>query len=601
MDRRVLRTAAVELKEHIVDRKKPSLTSPWKVGFLVALLLVVTSLGVSYFITGTFGVTWHWIHFGGVSPATWTFNPGAFIEEMAPLLVLTVVLAFCAYGLVAGAVRRYKSYVDSGAEYKQLLKSIRTIEDLEDEGVSERLRQHPELREFLMGLKHRIAAHEKNGDREHKHVHAAAPAERDDRPRLQSESAMLATAIANGREAFGRELSLTVPELKQIERAVRASFQKEPESVVAPVINASSGLEEMRAAVRTTAASLRRDVDECTSGAREMETALSALSASLQERPAAAPAPAANAATVEKRVDVTAEALSMLAEESRRIAIAAAMQATGSAGADAIKVAEELRTLATRFNTVAQHWRETAPQLKEILNGGAPAGNASPDGAAEVAASVTARARLWSERTIAMNEHVRALERAIHAGAEPANTEPARSSLPASTVDPAGDVASAAEAGSFTRTSDNFVAQNNAEMFGSEEETDATFVDVPGFEKERRFFAEGAPGPRMETADDRFVVDRVDDARWDLNEEPETAEPVSAAPVQSSHDHDGFLTGPRPVVSSQKIARPAAKPAAPAAAPEPVNEAPTATATLDPDADAVDLYELGAIDCVQTA
>ena len=77
-----------------MDRKKPSLTSPWKVGFLVALLLVVTSLGVSYYITGTFGVTWHWIHIGGLSPSTWTFNLGAFMEERVPLLVMTSLLAF---------------------------------------------------------------------------------------------------------------------------------------------------------------------------------------------------------------------------------------------------------------------------------------------------------------------------------------------------------------------------------------------------------------------------------------------------------------------------------------------------------------------------
>ncbi len=580
-----------------MDRKKPSLTSPWKVGFLVALLLVVTSLGVSYFITGTFGITWHWIHFGGLSPATWTFNIGAFIEEMAPLLGLTVVLAFCAYGLVAGAVRRYKSYVDSGAEYKQLLKSIKSIEDLEDADLGDRLRQHPELREFVMGFKHRAAALEKNGDRDRRNIHHAAPEQRDERPRLQSESAMLATAIANGREAFGRELALTVPELKQIERAVRASFEKEPAPVVAPVANGSPELDEVRASVRTTATSLRRDVDACTTGAREVEAAVAALSAALQERPAAAPA--ANAAAVQKRVDVTAEALAMLGEESRRIAIAAAMQATGGPEADAIKVAEELRTLATRFNTVAQHWRETAPQLKEILNSAAPASSASTDGAAEAASTVISRARRWSERTIAMNEHVRALERAIQPDTE--STEPAPAPTPASTIDLADDAVSALETESFARTSNDFVAQNNAGMFGSDEEAGATFVDIPGFEKEQRFFAEGSPSPKLEMADDRFVVDRVEDARWGLNEDTDAAERVSETPAQSSHDSDGFLTGPRPVVSSQKIARPASQPAPRAAAPDASVQSSTGTATLDPDADAVDLYALGAVDCVQTA
>ena len=64
-------------------------------------------------------------------------------------------------------------------------------------------------------------------------------------------------------------------------------------------------------------------------------------------------------------------------------------------------------------------------------------------------------------------------------------------------------------------------------------------------------------------------------------------------------DSDGFLTGPRPVVSPKKIVRPKPAPAPSLAAPE--AKPATATATLDPDADAVDLYLLGAVDCVQTA
>ena len=589
-----------------MDRKKPALTSPGKVGFLVALLLVVTSLGVSYFITGTFGVTWHWIHFGGLSPTTWTFHLGAFIEEMVPVAGLTLLLAFAAYVLVAGAVRRYKAYVDSGVEYKQLLKSIKSLEDLEDGDVTDRLKQHPELREFLMGFKHRAAAAERShGERDRKHVNQAPPASRDERPRLQSESALLASAVSNGRDAFSHELALTVPELKQIERALRDYFASSPEprgtsESAASEPAGSAELDALREHVRGTAKALRRDVDACATGARELETALAGLQTALQG--GSTSAPSANSAEVQKRIDMTAQALGALGEETRRIAIASAMQASGGAEADSIKVADEVRALATKFNTVAQHWRDTAPALKELLGGG----RGSNDGAAATAANVVSRARLWTERAIAINEHVRALESAAQTG----DAAPARKVKPAS---PSADldVRPSNEAASTSSNVDDFLTRGSGEVFGNDDDTTSSFADIPGFEKERKFFADASS---VEDSDDRLAIDRAEEGRWDLNDEAEApvsaAAPAAPAPApaptpapasESSHDSDGFLTGPRPVVSPKKIAKAKEAPA-PAAKAVPVETAaPSATATLDPDSDAIDLYALGAVDCVQTA
>jgi HAMP domain-containing protein len=591
-----------------VDRKKPSLTSPWKVGFLVALLLVLTSLGVSYFITGTFGITWHWIHIGGASPASWTFNIGAFAEEMAPLLLLTSLLAFGAYVLVAGAVRRYKAYVDSGADYKQLLKSIKSIEDLEDDALVDQLKQHPELREFMMSIKHRVAAFEKqNAGRERRS--AASPAgDREDRPRLPSEAAMLASAIASGRDALANELALTVPELKQIERAAREAFGRTPDAPVpAPVVLDTASKEELealRAAVRAAAQSIRGDVDACASGAREVEAALTGLHASLQKSTPAAPAP--NTAAVHKRVNATAEALVTLGEDTRRIAIAAALQASGGPDVESIKVADELRALATRFNSLAQHWRETASALQQVLGAAAEGRSAAPDQTAATTATIVSRARLWSERTVALTETVRALERAVgvsraatQAPAAPAASTPAMDladdAVPERETARSPEVRPAPE----TRATNEFITRTSEEMLAPEDAAETAFADIPGFEKESRIFADAAEN---ETADERFVVDRGDDGRWDLSAEADEAAGEEAAPAaapKSSPDADGFLTGPRPVVSPRKADRGKAGAPSRGAAPEP-QPAAVATATVDAHADAVDLYDLGAVDCVQT-
>jgi hypothetical protein len=576
-----------------VDRKKPTLTSPWKVGFLVALMLVVTALGVSYFITGVFGIKWHWIQVGGLSPTTWQFHLGAFLEEMGPLLLITSLLAFASYVLVSGAVRRYKAYVDSGAEYKQLLKSIKSIEDLETEDIAERLKSHPELREFLMGVKRRAAALESPGsERIARHTPSAPPAQNGvSRDTVASECTKLVEAIDGGRDNFPREIALTIPELKQIERTVRRVFAEIPQT--APVTDQSAvALEELKSSVRSTLDALRGDVTACGNGAREVEAAVSALQAQ-----GGAPAqPNANTAVIQKRIDAVAEALTMLGEETKRIAIASALQASGGPEADHIKVADELKVLATRFNTVARHWGETVPALREILAGGSNA-NAGADVSA-AAAQAANRARLWGERAVAMNEHVRALERAI--GAAP--------SRPAAAVTPSGaiDLDSPASAASVTAPTVEALGAGSP-MFGSDTSGDISFADIP-FEKEHRFFAD-PPAERADTADDRFVVDAAQENRFDLSEEDSDETPAvvpSRTESKPAPDQDGFLTGPRPTVKSQRSApQPAPAPvraAAPLApAPAPVREeSSVATATLDPDADAMDLYALGAIDCVQT-
>jgi len=91
--------------------KRPALTSPWKIGFLVSLLLVTVSIGVGFAITRTFGVAWSWIHTGDGS---WAFDLDAFLNEMLPLVVIVPVMSLLSYFVITGAVRKYRAYLDSG-------------------------------------------------------------------------------------------------------------------------------------------------------------------------------------------------------------------------------------------------------------------------------------------------------------------------------------------------------------------------------------------------------------------------------------------------------------------------------------------------------
>ena len=605
-----------------MDRKKPALTSPWKVGFLVSLLLIVTAIGVSYFITGTFGVTWHWIHAAGLSPMTWSFNFGAFLEEMVPLLLLTSLLAFGAHVLVAGAVRRYKAYVDSGAEYKQLLKSIKTIEDLEDEQIVESLRQHPELREFMMSIKNRVAAVERQQtERSRRQVdnggNARANERARERPALGPEAAILASAVITGKDGFAHDLAITTPELKQIERALRESFASAA-STNRDADSTRRAIEDLRTSMRGTIAAMRRDVTACATGAREVEASLASLRQGIERLASPPAAGAGNASTVLKRLGATADALVTLGEETKRVAIATALQASGGSESDAIRTADEARGIATRFNAVAQHWRETAPVIKQMLEANADGGHSGDERRASVltaAGAAAGKVSLWGERAVALNEHLRALEQSIGDDRLADAPEPAPAPTPDISDLDLTSVAPDAAAPETPRAqaTDAPVAMRSG-LEAEPVKDDTTFVDIPGFEKEHRFFAEPDVADKETSAAERFVVDESGQGRWNLETSADPAsdladEPVTASDPTSSVDSEGFITGPRPVVSPARAqradaaagAKPAVKAAPTAAAAEPAASNASTTATLDPNADAIDLYALGAIDYAEAA
>jgi hypothetical protein len=635
-----------------VDRKKPpALTSPGKVGLLVALLLVVTALGVSYFITGTFGLQWNWIELAGASPADWSFSLGAFLEEMVPLIALVALLAFASYVLVAGAVRRYQSSVSSGAEYRELLRSFKSADDFDDEHHLDELKQYPELREFVMRFKNTMAARERQlEEKEKRHKDAptrpaASSSSKSERGNgnLASESSILLGAIVESKNGFGENLALTIPELKQIERALRERLGK-------PVADdggaAKKELDSLKASVDTTLAAVRgavasahRDAGACVNGAREIETLLASLQQAIDSL--AVPATASHGvAAAAKRVDAVADSLASLSEETKRIAIAAALSASGGAEGDAIKVAEEIRTIATRFNSVAQQWREASPAIRSAIDtiASSAVGAEKRRGAAVKALEgVVSKTRLLGERLVALAEAVNGLDRASGGRPKPA-AAPARAAATAPATAPGEDWgnlkasleddveapaprASARPASEPAAEDEDFVPQRAANVFEDTGGEETPFADIPGFEKEKNLFTDEA-GRKTDhhehEADPRFVVEREAGGEWDLTRGTQAAEsagavdadhaprPKKAAPApaaQPTNEEDGFLTGPGGKDAPAAPAQPAAKPMAAAKPAKPsrrikVDDIAVAAAAVGPDADAVDLYALGAVDFV---
>ena len=65
-----------------------------------------------------------WVEFGDGSWSSWKFHFDSFMREMLPLVVVVPLFSLISYFLIAGAVRKYKAYLDSGLDYNQLVRWV---------------------------------------------------------------------------------------------------------------------------------------------------------------------------------------------------------------------------------------------------------------------------------------------------------------------------------------------------------------------------------------------------------------------------------------------------------------------------------------------
>lgn len=128
------------------SRKKPVLTSPWKIGMLVALLLVVICIGTGYYMVRVYDVEVQWLSFGG---GRWHIDSFMFFRDMYILAAAVAAISLIGYFLVASAVRRYKFYLDSGQDYRKMISLADSIDDLTNPAQIARLSDYPELQNVL--------------------------------------------------------------------------------------------------------------------------------------------------------------------------------------------------------------------------------------------------------------------------------------------------------------------------------------------------------------------------------------------------------------------------------------------------------------------
>jgi methyl-accepting chemotaxis protein len=126
--------------------KRPVLTSPWKIGTLVAMLLLVLSFAVGYYIVNIYNVDLTWLN---ASMGRWGVDSYTFFKEIYPLAAGVVLISLLSYFIIASAVRRYKYYLDSGQDYREMVRVAESIDDLTNPNQVARLSEYPELQSIL--------------------------------------------------------------------------------------------------------------------------------------------------------------------------------------------------------------------------------------------------------------------------------------------------------------------------------------------------------------------------------------------------------------------------------------------------------------------
>lgn len=135
----------IEVGKRKRDRK-PVLTSPWKIGTLVALMLTATSFGVGYYMVKIYNIDLYWL---SSDISRWGVDSYQFFREIYPAAAGVMLLALFSYFVIASAVRRYKYYLNSGQDYRKMISLADSIDDLTNPAQIARLSEYPELQEVL--------------------------------------------------------------------------------------------------------------------------------------------------------------------------------------------------------------------------------------------------------------------------------------------------------------------------------------------------------------------------------------------------------------------------------------------------------------------
>ncbi|MFH1754751.1 MAG: hypothetical protein ABIA59_03510, partial [Candidatus Latescibacterota bacterium] len=400
-------------------KRPPALTSPWKIGFLVSLLLISLSIGVNYLIFRTFNLSWSSV---GFKEGSWFFYREQFMNELLPLVALVALAALISYFIITSAVRRYKAFLDSGLDYRRLISLIEKSDDLESDNFGRGLGKYPELRTFLLSVRDQIRKKEKElRERENK---LAKKGSSD--PLFEKECGALSEAAHDlARGQFDGELAITSPALVRIADALRSAAGEGGEKweIDGRDLQIKDIIEQLRQAGDELKNNLSDSSAELEAGcvtAKEMETQLCKLMATCEEAAGSTPARADddylhNMKQSLKTYHRLCADLADVGEETKGIAINTALRAGSGEGSveDLIQLSEDVRRVALRFIELSQSYVKTSDLMQSAI-ANLESERASAAGRScvnsDIASSIAAlknKMALWVERIIILTDNLK--------------------------------------------------------------------------------------------------------------------------------------------------------------------------------------------------
>ena len=502
--------------------KLPALTSPWKIGFFVSLMMVTVGVGVAYFFIDKFGVSWNWLDKNEWMGA---IRGEGFVFELLPVIAAVMVTAMISHLVIARAVRKYKSYLDSGLDYKHLLMSLKEISDLEDKSKIEKIRNHPEFKRLLVGVSEQLteqrealAAREAEMEKAVDDAVTARHEELTNGFAVECES--LTSAIRDGAaDLISPETGVSNPSLRSLCEVLQTRLESEvPSAAPAP-----TAVVESDAAVKIKLEEIANELGESSRGAREIEDLVRKTSAGdLPEsdigRLEAARGEMRGVLDAMKSLQELKSSLVSLSEEAKGIAINTALHAGSGEGTqdDLIRLAEEVKDIAMRFKAETERMADVSSRMRssvgslEAFVGSELNPNTAEADPGHSLASISNKLSLWVERVMVLSEKVSGFSASLD--------EPVAPEQDAEKPFDMKDIPAAEMDGDFDKTESDGRFADSSEEFGFEM-----------LDRSKSLFSDATDEEPAAPADKEILDETPSDAEMDESLEAASADDAANA------------------------------------------------------------------------
>lgn len=403
----------IEVGKRKRDRK-PVLTSPWKIGTLVALMLTATSFGVGYYMVRIYNIDLYWL---SSDVSRWGVDSYQFFREIYPAAAGVLLLALFTYFVIASAVRRYRYYLNSGQDYRKMISLAESIDDLTNPAQIARLSEYPELQEVLRNYGDQI-----------REISEGMESREEEMRSVDLEVEIDSILQGNGMNEILAEGKWWATIARKIQVWIEGNaggtedMKKQSEAARQAAGRASLSCGK----VAETAAGAGEDILDIVRSVGQLNAVAASLGSGTVQTEGSPSGSVSAMETAAATLEERGAAIHELSEESNGLALnMALMAARGEATEkDLAELAEKVRSSAERYGKLGRELEGLARTISDnSRNVGSASGATavSPDaghGVLEISEKIESRSRALQKKMTSMGNDVEEIKRALQAGNE---------------------------------------------------------------------------------------------------------------------------------------------------------------------------------------